>query len=442
MKRLAEPAANSPLLDSERLFRRLFAARGVILAVSGGPDSTALMVLVSRWTSRPPALVVSVDHGLRPEAAGEARQVAANAESLGLPWRIIKVPGTFSGGNLQDWARRARYDCLAAAARDAGFDTIVTAHHQDDQAETFMLRLARGSGVYGLASMAGETTVDGLRLARPLLEIPRAALLAIAADSGLPVASDPSNDDPRFDRVRMRRQMPALAEFGLTAERLSGTAASLGRAAAALDHYANVLLEREFHADDFGVVSGSVRGLADAPNEVGLRALALMLQAVGGAEYTPRLDHMEPALAAVLACSAEGRLKRTLHGVVLELRQGRLTAQREWGRVGIAAVTGPSGAVLHWDRRFRVRIPPGDDLSIGPLGRSNRRLRSDAADRISLRTLPGLFTGETLLAVPDGVRADDKGDQLARLAAECTVSERLGLARRSANRPADHHVGS
>ena len=122
---------------------------------SGGPDSTALMVLAARWAARPPTLVVSVDHRLRPEAKQETELVARNAERLGLAWRILQAAER-AGGNLQDWARRERYRLLAEAARQAGCDAIVTAHHRDDQAETFLLRLARGSGAYGLAAMAEE----------------------------------------------------------------------------------------------------------------------------------------------------------------------------------------------------------------------------------------------------------------------------------------------
>src|SRR4051812_17380271 len=132
MKRQAAPAADTAL-SREQLFKPLAGARGLVLAVSGGPDSTALMVLVGNWRARPPTLVVTVDHGLRAEAAAEAQVVAENAARLGLPCRIMQAPKLAESGNLQDWARRVRYGCLAEAAIDAGFDTIVTAHHRDDQ---------------------------------------------------------------------------------------------------------------------------------------------------------------------------------------------------------------------------------------------------------------------------------------------------------------------
>jgi tRNA(Ile)-lysidine synthase len=429
MKRPAASVAEAPPLDPERLFRRLARARGLVLAVSGGPDSTALMVLVSRWSARPPTLVVTVDHGLRPEAKTEAQLVAENAERLGLPWRIMQAPERPTSGNMQDWARRARYRCLVSAAEEAGFDTIVMAHHQDDQAETLLLRLARGSGVYGLAAMAEEGVIDGRRLVRPLLGVPRARLAEVSGASELATVNDPSNEDLRFDRVRMRALMPALSDHGLTPDRLAGTAGRLRRAAAALDHYAKALIDNDFQVDRFGVCSGSAAPLAEAPEEVALRALALILMAVGGADYTPRLDGIEPILAAILAAEGKAKLKRTLHGVVLSLQEGRLMAGREWGREGIATVTAAAGSTLVWDGRFRVHVPGAADLSVGPLGRSTRRLCSKAVDRTALRTLPGVFSGETLIALPEGVATTDNGAPLGRLAAECLVAERLRLPR-------------
>jgi tRNA(Ile)-lysidine synthase len=432
MTRRTASAADAAL-DAETLFRPLAGARGVVLAVSGGPDSTALMLLYAGWSGRPPSLVVTVDHGLRPESAGEARSVAENATKLGLPHRIMTAPPRPASGNLQDWARRARYACLVAAAREAGFDTIATAHHRDDQAETFLLRLARGSGVYGLAAMAEQSEIDGLRLVRPLLGVPRKTLAEAAAASGLVIADDPGNRDQRFDRVRLRAIMPLLAEHGLTAERLAATAARLGRAAAALDGCAMALLRKNFCADAFGTVDGMAGALMDAPPEIGSRALALMLQAVGGADYTPRLDRLEALSEAIRDAGAGGRLQRTLHGVVASVAKGRLTMRREWGRGGPMGMAAPPGATIVWDRRFRVHVPerPGR-LTVGPLGRSERRLGAAHAGRAELGVLPGLYADSMLVAAPESVTAIDDGPPLSALCTECLVGPQLGLAVRVA----------
>jgi tRNA(Ile)-lysidine synthase len=424
-----KPAVHSETLDPSSLFRGLAERRGLILAVSGGPDSTALMLLASEWRERPPVLVVTVDHGLRPEAADEASLVARNAATLGLESRIMLPAQPRSAGNLQDWARRARYDCLVMAAREAGLDTIVTAHHQDDQAETFLLRLARGSGVYGLASMREEEEVHGIMLARPLLNVSRATLQKIASESGLEIVADPSNLDPRFDRVRMRQLMPSLAEHNIDAARLAETAARLGRAAKALDQYAGALLKAHFASDPFGVVSGPVAALATAPEEVALRSLARILRAVGGAEYTPRLSGIESLRDAFLQAPGNASLKRTLSGVVVEAAGGTLSARREWGRDGLPDMPAAGGANIVWDGRFRVAVPAlAGALNIGALGRAKLRLRSPAGSRNALSVLPGLYRGETLLAAPAGVQPADEEPRLQLLAAECIVGQRLGIA--------------
>lgn len=425
MTRKPRPAADAGALDPERLFARLAGRRGLILAVSGGPDSTALMVLMSRWRARPPALVVAVDHGLRPEAAGEARLVAANAERLNLPSRIMRV-GEPQSGNLQDWARRVRYACLVSAAHEAGYDTIVTAHHEDDQAETFLLRLARGSGVYGLAAMRDEERLDDVLLARPLLAVPRAELDAIVHESGLKTVADPSNLDPRFDRVRIRKLMPALAEHGLTSVRLAETAARLRRAAQALDLYATHFLQAHFQADAFGVVRGEVAAFKTVPEEVALRSLARILRAVGGADYTPQLSAVELLHRAL---ATEKKLKRTLSGVLVEVLDGQLMASREWGRAGLPETPVSRGETLLWDGRFQVEIPAlAGMLSVGPLGRSGRRFRAAAARRAAVEAVPGLYRNGKLVAAPIGIEAADEDEPLAGFPVKCLVGQRLGLA--------------
>jgi tRNA(Ile)-lysidine synthase len=127
--------------------------------------------------------------------------------------------------------------------------------------------------------------------------------------------------------------------------------------AEALDHYAGALLLEHFPVDAFGVLDGPVAALRSVPEEVSLRALALMLQGIGGAGYTPRFDRVEALRKAVLGAEAAGRLKRTLHGAVVGVEQGRLSLRREWGRDGIASIPAAGGADVLWDRRFRVSVP-------------------------------------------------------------------------------------
>lgn len=198
------------------------------LAVSGGPDSLALLLLASAAF---PGQVVSatVDHGLRPEAADEARFVGEICEALGVPHQILT--GTLPAGNLQENARALRYALLAEWAEGrAGW--IVTAHQRDDVAETFLMRARRGAGVGGLAAMRAARPLGGVTLVRPLLDWSRAELEEIVAASGIAAVHDPSNRDPRFDRARMRRLLAESPE--LPADRLALAARNLRRAEEAL----------------------------------------------------------------------------------------------------------------------------------------------------------------------------------------------------------------
>jgi tRNA(Ile)-lysidine synthase len=190
----------------------------LLAAVSGGPDSMALLHVLARLA---PKLGISVhahgvDHGLRVEASKELEVAEAFATHLGVPFgrSTLRVA---RGGNLQARARTARFEALAAAARGVGAHTIATAHHADDRAETVLLRLMRGAGPRGLAVLPPRAPLGGaddLELVRPLVRARRSDVLAHIERHAIPFASDPSNLDPRFLRVRVRRElMPLLEEL-------------------------------------------------------------------------------------------------------------------------------------------------------------------------------------------------------------------------------------
>ncbi len=335
----AEPAAR-PLSASEAraLFAGLADAPVLILAVSGGPDSTALLWLLARWRKarrRGPKLVaVTVDHGLRPEAVREARAVKRLALALGVAHRTLRWRGRKPAAGVQQAARHARYALLAKAARSAGATGILTAHTLDDQAETVLIRLARGSGVAGLAAMRPVSAVPGhpageVRLVRPLLDIPKARLLATLRAAGVAFADDPSNADPRFARVRFRELMPSLAREGLTPERLALLARRVRRAEVALD----ALVEHAAH--DLSPMpwpeQGPVRLPADRfaflPEEVALRLLGHVVGMVGD-EGPVELRKLEALCDALRAAPPGARFRRTLAGAVVTVARDALTVER------------------------------------------------------------------------------------------------------------------
>lgn len=219
-----------------------FAKENVLaIAVSGGPDSTALLWIAAQWRksrkSGPDLLALTVDHGLRKESSREANAVRALAKKLGVAHRTLRWTGNKPKTGLQEKARDARYELLATAAKKAGARTLLTAHTLDDQAETVLLRLLRGSGPAGLQGMAERSPCPGapwLTLARPLLAIPKARLIATLKTAEVDFAEDPSNRDPRHARPRLRALLPHLEAEGLSAARLSLLAIRLQRAEDAL----------------------------------------------------------------------------------------------------------------------------------------------------------------------------------------------------------------
>ena len=278
------------------------ASRPLVLAVSGGGDSLALMHLAARHAAQtgvPAPVVLTVDHGLRKGSGGDARKVVAWAAALGLTAHVLVWRGKKPASGVEAAARQARYRLMGSFLATHGHTCLCLAHTRDDQAETFLLRLARGSGVDGLSAMAARAPwpvpgFPGLTLARPLLTRSGAELRALLTAAGQAWLEDPMNQDMAFDRVRMRGLAATLAGAGLSAERIAAAAAHLARARVALEQVTDAVLARAVRpADRKGGLLVDGAALTAAPREVGLRALAAVLMAVSGAPYRPRFEALE-----------------------------------------------------------------------------------------------------------------------------------------------------
>ena len=321
-----------PLENRDSLLAPLLRAGRVLLAISGGPDSTALLKLAADWRAadpaRPQIFAATIDHGLRPESQGEAQDVAALAQRLGIPHAILVWEGERPTSRLQEKARAARYRLLVAHAREIGADCIVTAHHADDQAETVLMRMARGSGIAGLAGMRPVAILDGLSLVRPLLDIPKSGLVAFCHAQGLAVAEDASNINPRYARVRFRLLADTLAGQGLTARRLARLAQRAARADDALAAMAQTLAKEAVTRGPEGA-SVNFRALLAGPEEAGLRVLIAEVENLSVAPL--RLQRLESAFERLAQALHRGEsLKLSLGGALLRLdKTGRLELVRE-----------------------------------------------------------------------------------------------------------------
>ncbi len=428
-------ATDKPLVDDEldELFEPLSHARLIALAVSGGADSLALLDSIDRWRrragTRPIVVVLTVDHGLRASSGEEADAVAAVARSRGMAVEVLKWTGPHPKADLEAAARTARYRLLTGACRGVGASHLVTAHHRDDVAETFLMRLARGSGVFGLAAMRSLVKSAALTVVRPLLAIPRDRLVATTAAAGLTPVIDAMNSDPRFLRARVRRFMPQLDAEGLKPDVFAEAAARLADAADAIDAAASALIADAVACDDHAVAHVEAAPLAAAPSEVRLRMLVRVLKAIGGEDHPPRFRRLSGLADAMLARAGRATFKRTLAGTVVEWRRGRFVLYREAGRNGLPEMPIPPGFAGTWDRRFAVAIPKGapEGLSVAALGEEGRReLGAIVADvpPAALAAVPAIRRGRRILAVPSlGYAA--KGSPTLKAEVRSLLGERL-----------------
>ncbi len=424
-----------PPISTEE-FSALMAAVGpfesaphVAVAVSGGGDSLSLGLLAEAWAHRHGGRMtaLTVDHGLRSESAAEAAQVGRWLNGRGIEHRVLAWRGAKPTSGLQAAARKARYDLMTSWCREAGVLHLFLAHHLEDQAETFLMRLGRGSGIDGLAAMAAVVETASVRLVRPLLKMPSGRLKATLRALGQEWIEDPSNRDRNFARTRIRSALPDLAEAGMPPERLAEAAGHMGGARLALESAASALLARccMIHPAGYARVDGAA--LAAAPKAVSLRALARILVCIGGRTYGPRSAKLERLHQRIV----DGRkdMSHCLAGCHIlpaklkpvEPQQFLVCRERRGPPLPLAAVTGTR---ILWDRRFTVEFAATNGKGISGAARLTN-LGDDgwvavAADRPDLKScplpmavrpsLPALRDGRGVFAVPHLLYKRDSGD--------------------------------
>jgi tRNA(Ile)-lysidine synthase len=396
--------------EAEELFAPLAGFPHVALAVSGGPDSVALMSLAARWrrerANGPKLGVLTVDHGLRPGSREEAEQVGRMASSLGLPHAILtweqKQP---AAARIQEEAREARYGLMAAHCHAHGIPAIATAHTLDDQAETFLMRLKRGSGLDGLAAIPSRGEWAGIIILRPFLDMPKARLVATLDAAGIGFISDPSNLDLKFERGRLRKQREALAALGFEPEAIALSARRLRRAREALDREAREFLAAHSVMSEAGYALLDRDALLAAPQEIALRALAQLISAVGGRGEPARLAKLEALLEALAAHPQKGH---TLGRCRIAPVRGQLGIFREARKSGLPVARLRPGEQALWDNRFHIELgrrAPGP-VQVRALGESGwrvlraRHAMPESVPALAGRTLPACWRGEVLLGLP------------------------------------------
>ena len=376
----------------------------IAVAVSGGSDSLGLGLLLAEWVrDRGGQLIVlTVDHGLRAEAATECARVAATFAAIpGCSAHILRWRGEKPEHGLQAAARAARYALLADWCRGHGVLHLAVGHTAEDQAETVAMRQAHGSGQLGLAGMAALRTEAGVRLLRPLLPVSRLAIRDWLRSRGQDWIEDPSNELTKFERVRIRRSLGANeAEQLLEQAQQAGTERDRSERAAA------ALLAEVAQVHDSGYVAIGLEPFLATKGDVQAAALRQIMLSVSGADYASDLE-------GILSAVARGRRgARTVGGCQLQVLQDWLCVFREAAAISAPVPVAP-GWSGSWDSRFALRVAgglsPAANWAIAPLGESglrqvvNRfgiRLKRHVVPLAARLALPGLWQGEHLVCQP------------------------------------------
>jgi tRNA(Ile)-lysidine synthase len=415
-------------IDPAALFGRfgLLPSTRCALAVSGGSDSTALMVLFADWLRSQgwtiaSHVVLTVDHGLRTGSAAEAQVVGALAQRVGFAHATLPWQGPKLQTGVQAAARTARYRLMGNFMQANGMTLLLTGHTRDDQAETLLMRLARGSGVDGLAGMAprlrfselglGNSATDEPEVARPLLDIARSQLRAMLRTRGITWIEDPSNQSLEFERPRWRAARAHLDELGLTDAMLALSATRLLRARRALDRAAAEFCSPDAGAvrvDPCGTITIDRTRLRAAEEETALRVLGRAIAAAGGSgEHVP-LAKLE-AIAASLRGPGAAPGKWTLARAMISASDAAVVIEREPGRKPPPCLALSAGEEACWDGRFLVSVGTSwgaGTVEVSPLGEAKARdlgrrdVVTTKAPARAVGLVPSFWSAETLLAVP------------------------------------------
>ena len=381
------------------------------LAVSGGPDSMAMAFCAKRWAEETSTNIIGfiVDHDLRAESPVEAEATQATLATLGIPAEILRWQHGPIAARLHVEARKARYQLLIDACHRHGIHHLLLAHQREDQAETILMRFAKGSGIDGLAGIATTSLMEDVHIWRPLLPVAKERLIATCKAANIPFVTDASNESDRFARGRLRRVMPLLATEGLTIDRLVDLGNRAAAAKEALDHVTALFLRASTAMDEAGTIRINLAEFNPLPRAIAERVLEACLQTIHREDYAP--EHASVVTLREALQSDAIMPTRTLHGCLIAKSATTITLTREY--VGVGATIIHPGETIIWDQRWRVTwttstAPLAGVGYIKPLGLPPH----DTLDRLApgLRqrlpqgrvraTLPSLWIGGVLTAVP------------------------------------------
>ena len=384
----------------------------IALAVSGGPDSTAMMLLasLSKKIKKDKVTVVVVDHGLRDGSANEAKLVCDNAKILGFKFKILKWGGVKPNTRIQELARKNRYHLITKWCKTKKINKIFLAHHLDDQMETFLMRLGKGSGVDGLASMDFLSYISNICIVRPFLEIPKERLLEILSSSKLKWINDPSNFNMDFKRSRIREIIPILAEEGIDSNQISHVIKRMRSASKSLNAQTKIIIHKYIH--DFKNIAYFLdkKILIEVEDEeILLRVIEKIIMNISGSIYPTRGFKLKNILFWFF--SEDNVSAKTLNGVVIRKRKNNFIFYRELNDCDKSSVIKlQNSKYVCWDNRFSLKANMSKNLEVRALGnagisilKEKKILKRQGYKGVPLsawKTAPGVWSKKRLISMP------------------------------------------
>ncbi len=373
------------------------------VAVSGGADSMALCRLTAEYAASlgGKIVVLTVDHGLRPESAFEASTVGKWLAKLGIEHHVLRWEGEKPSAHIEESAREARYGLLLEWCRDNGCLHLLLAHNQGDQAETFLLRLAKASGVDGLAAMPGQSFRREVELLRPLLAFSRERIIATNNFFGQEWVEDPSNQSEVFQRVKWRKFMPALKPLGIDAEGLGKAIRKQETAKDFLEKCRADFAARFVAVSPLGYAEVDFAAFLKLEPELACRELSHILLTIGGGKYPPRREKISALQEALLGGKQKAGITLAGCKIIVKKKETLLLIVREEKNLPpLMPLNAAENKDVLWDR-FKLSVSGEfpENAVIAPLGRGKAKLFPDVYP-VVLPTLPAIFVKDALLLIP------------------------------------------
>ena len=384
----------------------------IAIAVSGGVDSMVLMNLAKESDSLNDknVFILVVDHGLRAESKQEAKFVKNEAKKLGFPTRILKWKGSKPNKRIQEEARNKRYSLLINFCRENNINNLYLAHHLDDQIETFLFRMFRGSGLQGLTSFSSSYERNGLTLIRPLIDTPKSELISYARRKKINWVEDPSNENQKYDRVKLRKVLPLIYKEGFDKKVFLKSVKKLRLANQALDQITKEFVLQYVIINKNISVFIKQELFLTAPEDVKLRVLQNTIRIFSGERYYSP-NYLKILNLMNWARNDNDISAKTLGGTIFRKRKGGLILYKEVKKLNdIKPIKLSKSKYKAWDNRFLIKINKSVKGEISYLGnegvkilKSKKILGKKGFNGIPLTALysiPAMWDGKRLISAP------------------------------------------